>query len=668
MSAFLLPAVALGGVLFMELNREKDEEDVAVSSHRRKRSRGFEAEGEEHEERGEYLPSATTVCPTGACPSLSESGVSASAASTVVVHQGSLPQVTGAGGGEPMSVFGVQRQTADQALRSSIYSEYADLKYKGLDGKMHTAEYFMDHQNPAPFAKPRQEGFLANSESKAGLQLDARTGDSRWRITKRELGSLFEPSMNAKNIYGAPSATNEIQSRMMESVSKRMDGVSPLGPGIHVGPGTQRNQIASNLGFNAANEYRDLNGGKGYVKTVDELRVKSKANLANKEGLQGVAEMPHKVYNMESGQREGSDKPRELQISMDRLTATSTTAKKGYAYDMYTAGLESKKKIDDSSVEYFGASTAPHQFHNDVSKQHFEPSRRKGSETAPMHLGNATFIDQSGGSDIHRSTTSARPMNHRSFNEKYMDGTEGTFFGAATSMVQSAFVHFFGGDVVHTKKEERVGNPRPLYNADNTQRLGGTVYDPKAYRDAVSFKEMNHFSYVGNPDRGQHGDAYLTASITEAVRPREMQDYLDGEERLGNAVATASIPQLRFQESTQVPTNAVLSKTAIDVIGARGGIDGGNQAKMNTQRMQMGEATASKKEDQRRETTTYSAAPTMAWANTNMARHTLMGEQTKSLKENTKAVDQTWRHPSEDFKLVEKFMNENPFLISGRKK
>ena len=180
------------------------------------------------------------------------------------------------------------------------------------------------------------------------------------------------------------------------------------------------------------------------------------ANLASKEGLQGVAEMPHKVYNMEAGLREGRDKPRELEIGSGHWTATSTTAKKGHAMDMYVAGLESRKKTNDSSLEYFGASSAPHQFYNDHTMEHREECRRKGNEGAPMYLGNANYVDQSGNGDLHRSAQNSRPLNHRSFNEKYMDGTENTFFGAATSMVQSAFVHFFGGDVVHTKKEEMV--------------------------------------------------------------------------------------------------------------------------------------------------------------------------------------------------------------------
>lgn len=668
MSALLLPALALGGVLFFEMS--KDNNDQRRPKNHRKRRRLYD-DLEEDEDDVDVIASSSSStsspCGTNAC-NLNASSPSAGSQDPLTslnVNYNHLPGVYAEG--DPMKVLGMTRETADQAVRRSIYTEYGDAKYKGLDNKMHTIEHFLDHQNPAPFAKPKQEGFLANSESSAGLRLDARTGESRLRISKKEMGSLFEPTMAAKNIYGAPSATNEIQARMMESVSKRMDGVSPLGAQIHVGPGTQRNQAASNLGFNAANEFRDLNNGKGYVKTVDDLRVKSKANLANKEGLQGVAEMPHKVYNMEAGLREGRDKPRELEIGSGHWTATSTTAKKGHAMNMYVAGLESRKKTNDSSLEYFGASSAPHQFYNDHTMEHREECRRKGNEGAPMYLGNANYLDQSGNGDLHRSAQNSRPLNHRSFNEKYMDGTENTFFGAATSMVQSAFVHFFGGDVVHTKKEEMVGNPRPLFNVDSTQRLGGTIYDPKAYRDNVSFKEMNHFSFVGNPDRGMNSDAYLTASITEALKPREMQKYLDSEGRQANANATASVPQPRFDGTVQVPTNASLTKEAVDIISARGEIGGGNMAKMNTLGHTMGMATASRKEDSKKETSMYQSTPNMAWANQNMARHALFGESTKTQKENVKAVDQSWKHPSEDFKMVEKYMNENPFLVSRSK-
>ena len=108
--------------------------------------------------------------------------------------------------------------------------------------------------------------------------------------------------------------------------------------------------------------------------------------------------------------------------------------------------------------------------------------------------------------------------------------------------------------------------------------------------------------------------------------------------------------------------NAAVSKTAIDVLSARGGIDGGNQAKLDTRGTVLGEATSKRREDVRKETSIYASAPNMSWANPNMARNALMGESTKTCKENPKAVDQ--RHPSEDFKLVESFMNENPFLIS----
>lgn len=672
MSIFLLPALAIGGVLYMEMN--KDEEESSSSEHRRAGSGG--ARGRSHKKRrrfhddddddppfrGEDTCGAGGMCPSGG----GDGGVGSSpmtpAANLMHVSYSNLPGVSSEG--EPVRVFGPARETTDEAVRRSVAADLGQTQYKGLDNKMHTAEYFLDHQNPTPFAKPKQEGFLANSESSAGLRLDARTGESRLRITKKELGTFFEPTQNARNQYGAPSATNEIQARMMESVSKRMDGVNPLGAPIMVGPGINRNQAASNMGFNAANEFRDLNGGKGYVKTVDELRVKSKANLANKEGLQGVAEMPHKVYNMQAGVREGRDRPREQEISMGHWTATST-ARTGHMNHSFIAGLESKKKVDDSSMEYFGASSAPHQLKYDNSKEARDECRRKGNEGAPMYLGNAGYLDQSNGGN-HRGENS-RPMNHRSFNEKYLEGDEGTFYGAATDMLKGAFVHFFGGEEVHTKKEERVGNPRPLFNADATQRIGGTINDPKAFRDNVSFKEMNHFSYVGNPNRGQHSDAYLTASITEALPPREMQEYLDAQElRKANATATASVPQPRFEGTIIVPTNASLTKEAYDVLSARG-IGGGNMAKVNTLGHTMGEMTSRRSEETKRETANYKPTPNMAWADQNMARHALFGESTKTQKENLRAVDQRWNHPSEDFQKVEHYMNENPFLISRSK-
>lgn len=674
MSLLLLPALALGGVLYFEMSKNNDEDEFTGSDHdvdRRYSRRKRRYREEDNDEETEVHSASACTNGGGNCYAASSNGtasnVGASPSSSPLlnVSYSSLPNVSAEG--QPLAVHGLSRETADQAVRRSVYNEYADAKYKGLDNKMHSAEYFLDHQNPAPFVRPRQEGFLANSESSAGLRLDAKTGESRLQISKREMGSLFEPSMGAQNIYGAPSATNEIQARMMDSVSKRMDGVSPLGPQIHVGPGTQRNQQASNLGFNAANEFRDLNNGHGYVKTVDELRVKSKPSFAHKEGLQGVAEMPHKVYNMQAGMREGRDKPREVEISSDHWTATSTTAKKGHAMEMYVAGLESKRKTDDSSLEYFGASSAPQQFYHDPTKPEREACRRKGSENAPMYLGNAMYVDQSGATDIHRSGVNTAPANNRTFNEKYMDGTENTFFGAATNMLQGAFIHYFGGEVIHTKKEEMVGNPRPLFNADSTQRLGGTIYDPQSFRDTVSFKEMNHFSFVGNPDRGMNSDAYLTASITEALKPREMQKYLDSEGRQANATITASVPQPRFEGTVVVPTNAALTKGAVDILSARGGIDGGNKASLNTLGHTMGQATATRKEDQRKETSNYASTPNMTWANQNMARHALFGESTKTLKENTKDVDRRWIHPSQDMKLVEKYMEENPFLVSRTK-
>lgn len=481
------------------------------------------------------------------------------------VHPSALDASLGFGSAVHSTVLSSASADVGARARAHVAREYAGAQFAGLDGRMHGAEYFLDHQGAAPFVKPKQEGFLADDENAAQLRLDSRTGESRIRIERQELGSFFDPAVQVRNPWGAPSAVAEIEERMRLSASTKQGGVNPFEQ-IRVGPGgATREQAASNAGFNAGMEWRDLNGGKGVYKTVDELRIREKFSGMNKPGLGGVAEYSVKRYDpdaavasletRESMRRSAESAPRGPEHWAAAAGGAAGTVHLPRSDDAFVvAGWESDRKRSDNAHEYFGnaslaGAVGAGELDRPTHAGAHEPARTKRhkKDTFASALGNAGYrVDPGATEDALRAARDAahsRAPTNRGFNNaKYMDGTEHTFLGAATDMLKGVTIAMgFGGDTSKNNKRRRLtGNPRPLANPDarKTQRLGGVVYDPQQGADVVRMADLHNYSVVGNPDRGAGADGYLTASLAEAVRPKESTFYDEHGSRLSNARAT----------------------------------------------------------------------------------------------------------------------------------
>ena len=553
------------------------------------------------------------------------------------------------------------RPTSDEMLRNAVLNEHQDQMYRGIDGNMHGASYFLDHANPGPGIRSKQEGFVANSDRMAQLHLDRMTGDSRIRIERSEQTSLFEPSFTAQQPYGAPPNTlTELEKRTRENVSTRRDGVNPFAQSQEA-PGTGRNGVASSRGFNASHDFRDMN--YGHV-SIDETRVRAKPSFMNKEGLNGVAESQVKTYG-ELGHMEYKGKPREHEIGPERWNFTTGAVKRERGdREFAIAGYEVKRS--DASAEYMGVASGTESYYTDLpdADAYHEPSKRQATKNVPF--GAASFIDQSGSTDIHRQASSTRPSNNRAFNNKYLDGNENTYFGIASDMLKSVAQDFFVRTDQHPKQKRGVGNSRQLYNPDTTHRLGGVVYDDKA-DNGPTLREMAHVAYMGNPNRGQANDSYLTQTFTEAVQPRESTYFDENGSRLSNARSMTVTDQPYAHTLYQVPDGAILKEqvTAYDLQANRG-VSGNMSSGAGNRTMDFKQFIGEKNDKPVKTQTTsyYMASPNMTWANTEAfgSRESLAGKSTKNAFHN---VSKTTSHPSEHLEHFEQYAQSNPYLISN---
>jgi hypothetical protein len=376
---------------------------------------------------------------------------------------------------------------------------------------------------------------LNNNESR----LDSLNGSGSQVIHKKEIAPLFKPEENMQWGNGMPNASDFIQSRVNPSMS--MNNVKPFQE-VRVGPGlNQKDGVLGTGGFNSGMEARE----RWISKTVDELRTKNnpkvtyggvmlggKRDVQNR-GIMGKMEKNRPdTYYINSPERyftttgiEKAQRAREVQVLKPENRETTTTEYYGTAGDQ------------DVQASYtVGAYRKPMRPQLDPNVKHVTNAHAKDSY-------NATDGDHG----IKGYKSSVLPNNRSLTGGQQEYGGVSGFAKAVVAPLLDIFRP--------TRKENVVGNARPVGNARNSQATAGVVYNPYD-KTRTTIREMtenrpDHMFVNNQKEAGGYG-----------YTVNKQQSY--GQERDTTNVSYTGIGGNTAQTSNAPTYNAAYNANLID--------------------------------------------------------------------------------------------------------
>ena len=361
-----------------------------------------------------------------------------------------------------------------------------------LTGKPVDAAEFK-HNNMAPFFGAKIRGRTADADVHESV-LDTMNGAGSQWVSKTEVAPLFKPQENYNYIYGAPNASDFMQSRQMPS--SKVANVKPWEE-VRVAPGLDKGYTADGSGgFNSGMDARE----KWVDRDVDELRVKTNPKLTF--GLE-THEGPAYYYipNAPTAATQGKVEkylPDTYYLNTPDRWLTTTGLEKAQT----ARPIEADRFVNRPSTtsEYFGAGSEQNGAATYAAPA-VEPSKRQHIDPSKHHAMNVSATGQKPASVADHGRLGYKVLhNNRSTTTSAV--APGGVFGAIRAAVAPLL------EVVRpSRKENVIGNLRAYANAGTTVPAG-TVFNP-ADRLPTTIKEttsglldFNHLNFERQTNAG----------------------------------------------------------------------------------------------------------------------------------------------------------------------
>jgi hypothetical protein len=366
-------------------------------------------------------------------------------------------------------------------------------QYKSLTGNM-VQKSDLKHNNMVPFfgSKVRHGDDRNVNESR----LDNMVGSGSQHFRKREQAPLFKPEENVQWGHGMPNATNFIQSRMNPSMS--MANVKPFQE-IRVGPGlSEKGGVLGSGGFNAGMESRET----WAPKTVDELRVKSNPKVTYGGVVLGGK---NPVTNRGILGNVEKYRPDTYYINGPERYMTTTGIEK--AQTARSIQVMPEENRETTSTSYYGVGDQAGAEASYVPGTYM-PAKRPELDPNFKHVTNAHAANKhdsnSGDHGIQGYKSSVLP------NNRSLTTTRQPEYGAVSTFAKAIVAPIM--DMLRpSRKENVVGNIRPLGNAGHTESHSAYVYNPndKAKTTIREMTEQRKEHQFVNNQRESGGYGYL---------------------------------------------------------------------------------------------------------------------------------------------------------------
>jgi hypothetical protein len=443
----------------------------------------------------------------------------------------------------------------DKYFNPNLNNSSTDATYYSLTGDRVNGSYF-EHNNMVPFFGSHLRGLHHDPNATEGA-MDNYTGAGSQHITKQEQSPLFSPYDTVQWPYGAPNATDFIQSRVNPGM--RMANVKPfademVGPGLGLGYGT-----SGGGGFNSGMMARD----QWLDKTVDELRVdnKPRASGISLLGHGGPANSYVKTNATpeQMGVMEKHTPDQSFELGADRLF---TTMGRETAPTLRAIPIDRYVSRPETSTDYAGVAS----YANSAAyiPGEYMPSHHQQLGGVPLAPANASGRYYANDGDFEIQAKKAYP-NNRSQNR------QDSYFGAVSGGLNAAIAPLL--DILRpSRKENVVGTLRPYQNP-------GTVV-PQSYlfnpadKLVTTIRETTEKSKMHmNVNANQLGGAYqVTPQQAANTYRQETGDFYYS----GGASAGARTQEMTSYEANYNQRNNDLKSSTID-----GRMNPGNMSLLN---------------------------------------------------------------------------------------
>jgi hypothetical protein len=342
--------------------------------------------------------------------------------------------------------------------------------YMSLTGNQVSASD-LNHNNMVPFfgSKVKQNTYLKNDSI-----LDNKMGSGTYHKKKEEIAPLFRPEENMNWAHGTPNQNDFIQSRMNPSTN--MANVKPFQE-IRVGPGlNKKDGVLGTGGFNSGMEARE----RWMAKTVDELRAKNNPKVTYAGVTLGGKRHVTNRGNM--GKME-HHRPDTYYVNTPERYFTTTGLEKAQTARAIQIMPEENRQTTTQS--YYGAGADAQGNAAYVKGQYMDP-KRNVLDSFDNHITNAHApnrqIASEGEHGLEGFKNSVLPNNRSLTTERQPE------YGIVSSFAKAVIAPLL--DVLRpSRKENVVGNARPVGNAGAKDNQAGYVYNP-ANRARTTIREM----------------------------------------------------------------------------------------------------------------------------------------------------------------------------------
>ena len=360
-------------------------------------------------------------------------------------------------------------------------------KYYSLTGQQVDNSYFQ-HNNMVPFfgSNVRTRHVDANSNESI---LDNTMGAGSQQFVKKEQSPLFAPSENQQWAFGAPNASDFMQSRVNPSM--RMANVKPfaeesVAPGLGLG---YTNQGAG--GYNSGMMMRD----QWTDKTVDQLRVdnnpKPTGNMLY--GHEGAANSFIKQLGT-MGIMEKNRPEQSFEMGQDRYFTTTGTQK---GETLRPIHVERDVTRPETSIDYIG--NARSQNPSEYVSGEYMPSHNIDLGAFPIAGANAQGRNYATDADYGIKSKAAYPNNRTVNHQDSYFGMVGGSLGAAVAPLLDA--------LRPSRRQNVIGSLRPYQNP-GTVVPQSYIFNP-ADRPNTTIRETTENSKMHmNVSTNQRGGAY----------------------------------------------------------------------------------------------------------------------------------------------------------------
>lgn len=395
--------------------------------------------------------------------------------------------------------------------------------YESLTGNM-VSKTNMTHNNMVPFfgSKVRHSSDRNVNETR----LDNMVGTGSQYFKKRSQGPLFKPEKNVQWGHGTPNASSFIQSRM--NPSNKMSNVKPFQE-IRVGPGlSDRGGVLGSSGFNAGMESRE----SWIPKTVDELRAKNNQKVSYGGVILGGKD---RVTNRGIVGNVEKYKPDTYFINGPERYLTTTGIEK--AQTARSTQILPEENRTSTTTSYYGVGDQAGAEASYVPGT-YAPSNRPELDPLHNHVTNAHAANKHDANDgdhgIKGYKSSVLPNNRSLTNNRPPQ------YGAVSTFAKAIIAPIM--DMLRpSRKENVIGNIRPLGNAGHREHNANYVYNPND-KTRTTIREMTEqrkeHQFVNN-QKESGGFGYLV-NKKQTVNQERDTTAVNYSGNAGNAYGTES--------------------------------------------------------------------------------------------------------------------------------